>query len=94
MSLHPKLPSAETLEDCTAQLKAAAPEKFPLGDRPRAVGLARATMRADMRVCKRTPGPLPAQLTDEGGGSFHAVEIDQPDVVAAAIHRVVELLPQ
>lgn len=94
MSLHPKLPSAETLEDCTAQLKAAAPGPYPLSDRPLVVvstgnearGYAR--LQSELLALSRHSTQMKADR------SFHAVEIDQPDVVIAAIRRVVGLLPQ
>jgi pimeloyl-ACP methyl ester carboxylesterase len=94
MSLHPKLPSAETIEDCTAQLKAAAPGPFPLGDRPLVVvstgnearGYAR--LQSELLALSHHSSQMKAE------SSFHAVEIDQPDIVVAAIRRVVGLLPQ
>jgi pimeloyl-ACP methyl ester carboxylesterase len=85
MSLHPKLPSAETLDDCLAQLKNAP----SLGDLPLVVvstgnearGYSR--LQHELLALSRRSSQMKAER------SFHAVEIDQPDVVIAAIRQVV-----
>lgn len=90
ISLRPKLPTAETLEDCTAQLKGA----DQLGDRPLVVvstgndahGYAR--LQSELLALSRRSSQMKTER------SFHAVEIDQPDIVVAAIRRVIGLLPQ
>ena len=94
MSLRPKLPTAETLEDCTAQLKTAAPEKFPLGDRPLVVVSTGNEARGYARLQSELLGLSRRSSQMKAEQSFHAVEIDQPDVVVAAIRRVIGLLTQ
>jgi pimeloyl-ACP methyl ester carboxylesterase len=89
-SLNPQLPTWETAEDCLAQLKAAAPGPYPLGNMPLAV----VSTGNQSRGYDRLQNALLAlsrhsmQITAEL--SFHAVEIDQPEVVIAAIRHVVE----
>jgi pimeloyl-ACP methyl ester carboxylesterase len=91
MSLHPKLPTAETADDCLAQLKTAAPGPFPLGDMPLVVvstgnearGYSR--LQSELLALSRRSSQMKAER------SFHAVEIDQPDVVIAAIRQLVRL---
>ena len=91
MSLHPKMPTAEDAEDCLAQLKTAAPGPFPLGETPLVVvstgnearGYAR--LQRELLALSRRSSQMKAER------SFHAVEIDQPDVVIAAIRQVVRL---
>ena len=88
MSLHPKLPTGEDAQDCLAQLKNAP----SLGDLPLVVvstgnetrGYAR--LQSELLALSRRSSQMIA------GRSFHSVEIDQPDVVIAAIRRVVELI--
>jgi pimeloyl-ACP methyl ester carboxylesterase len=87
MSLHPKLPTAEDARNCLAQLKPAP----SLGDLPLVVistgnearGYAR--LQSELLALSRRSSQMKAER------SFHSVEIDQPDVVIAAIRRVVEL---
>lgn len=87
MSLHPKLPTAETLDDCLAQLKNAG----SLGDIPLVVvstgnqarGYAR--LQGQLLALSRRSSQMKAER------SFHAVEIDQPEIVIAAIRQVVRL---
>jgi pimeloyl-ACP methyl ester carboxylesterase len=89
-SLNPTLPTAETAEDCLAQLKAASPDAYPLGHMPLVVvstsnqarGYAR--LQAELLSLSRNSTQMVAEH------SFHAVEIDQPEVVVAAIRQVVE----
>ncbi|MEI9972914.1 MAG: alpha/beta hydrolase [Ignavibacteriota bacterium] len=87
MSLHPKLPSAETLDDCLKELKnAALPVDLPIvvvstGNESR--GYTR--LQSELLALSRRSSQMRADL------SFHAVEIDQPEVVVAAIRRVVGL---
>ena len=90
MSLHPKLQTWDTVEDCLAQLRVAAAGPFPLGDKPLVVvstgnqspGYDR--LQASLLALSRHSTQMKAEK------SFHSVEIDQPDVVAAAMRRVVE----
>ncbi len=87
MSLHPKLPSAETLDDCLAQLKNAT----SLGGLPLVVvstanearGYSR--LQHELLALSRRSSQMKAER------SFHAVEIDQPEVVIAAIRQVLRL---
>jgi pimeloyl-ACP methyl ester carboxylesterase len=91
MSLHPRMPTAEDMEDCLAQLKTAAPGPFPLGDLPLVVvstgnearGYSR--LQRDLLALSRRSSQMKAER------SFHSVEIDQPEVVIAAIRQVVRL---
>lgn len=86
MSLHPQMPTAEDMDDCVAQLKNAP----PLGDMPLVVvstgsearGYAR--LQSQLLALSRRSSQMKAER------SFHAVEIDQPDVAIAAIRRVVD----
>jgi pimeloyl-ACP methyl ester carboxylesterase len=92
MSLNPKLPTWEDADDCLAQLKSMAAGAFPLGDRPlvvvstnnQAPGYAR--LQTQLLALSRNSTQLFADR------SFHAVEIDQPEVVVAAIKRVLETI--
>jgi pimeloyl-ACP methyl ester carboxylesterase len=92
MSLNPKLPTWETAEDCLAELKAAAPGPYPLGNMPLVVvstgNQARGYDRLQnaLLALSRHSIHMMAEL------SFHSVEIDQPEVVAAAIRQVVKSL--
>ena len=85
MSLHPRMPSVEDAEDCLAQLRNAP----PLGDTPLVViSTANETpgyaeLQSELLALSRRSSQMTAER------SFHAVEIDQPDIVVAAIRRVV-----
>jgi pimeloyl-ACP methyl ester carboxylesterase len=87
VSLKPVLPSWEDAEECLAQVKSAG---YPLDNRPLVVvstnnqarGYAR--LQAELLRLSRSSTQMIADR------SFHAVEIDQPEVVVAAIRRVVE----
>jgi pimeloyl-ACP methyl ester carboxylesterase len=89
-SLHPKLPTWQDAEDCLAQLKAAAPGAFPLGNLPLVV----VSTGNQSRGYSRLQSELMAQSRQSSQmiaeGSFHAVEIDRPDVVAGAVRKVVD----
>jgi hypothetical protein len=90
VSLNPVLPTWETAEDCLAQLEAAAPGPYPLGNMPLVV----VSTANQARGYRRLQNALLA-LSHHGAQmmaerSFHAVEIDQPEVVIAAVRQVVE----
>jgi pimeloyl-ACP methyl ester carboxylesterase len=88
MSLHPKLPQWEDAEDCLAQLRNAP----SLGDLPLVVvstgndarGYAR--LQSQLLALSRRSSQMIAER------SFHAVEIDQPEVVIAAIRQVLRMI--
>jgi len=90
MSLNPRLPAWADAEDCLAELKKAERGPQPLGEMPLVV----------VSTNNQAPGydRLQKSLLALSGGSsqmtalrsFHAVEIDEPEVVTAAIRRVVE----
>jgi pimeloyl-ACP methyl ester carboxylesterase len=87
MSINPRRPTAEDAEDCLAQLKGAR----TLGDMPLVVvstgneapGYAR--LQSELLALSRRSWQMKAER------SLHSVEIDQPEVVIAAIRRVVRL---
>ncbi len=91
MALHPKLPTAETADDCLAQLKTAAPGPFPLGDMPLVVVSTGNDARGYSRLQRELLALSRRSSQMKAERSFHAVEIDQPEVVIAAIRRVVSL---
>jgi pimeloyl-ACP methyl ester carboxylesterase len=89
MSLHPMTPTMETAEECLA---AVAKSKGSLGDRP-------------LAVISTVPHPpsyykLQAELLALSSNSkqfvaeksFHAVTIDQPEIIVSAIHAVIDAL--
>jgi pimeloyl-ACP methyl ester carboxylesterase len=88
MSLKPKLPDWDDAEDCLKQLKGAP----ALGRKPLVV------VRTDnqARGYDRSQNELLALSTQSSqlyaNRSFHAVEIDRPEVVVAAIRRVVDAI--
>lgn len=90
MSLNPELPTWGDAEDCLAELKKAAPSPFPLGDKPivvvstnnQAPGYER--LQAALLALSHNSSQMKAEH------SFHAVEIDEPEAVIAAIRRVVD----
>ncbi len=89
-ALHPNLPTWEAAEDCLTQLKTVAPGPYPLRDLPLVV----VSTANPSRGYERLQNDLIAlshrsiQLIAER--SFHAVEIDQPEVVIDAIRRAVD----
>jgi len=89
MSLHPVLPTWEDAEECLAQVKS---QGFPLGDRPLAVVSTNNQARGYARLQKELLGLSRNSTQVFAGRSFHAVEIDQPEVVVAAIRKVIETL--
>jgi len=90
MSLKPKLPTFETAEDCLAKLSGA----DTLGRRPLAI----VSTANDHPNYKRLQKQLLSLSTRSrqflADGSFHSLEIDQPEVVVAAIRWVLEALQQ
>jgi pimeloyl-ACP methyl ester carboxylesterase len=86
MSLNPKLPTWDDVEDCLAQLKSAA----SLGDRPLVVVSTNNQARGYSRLQSELLALAHNSTQLFADRSFHSVEIDQPEVVVAAIKRVVE----
>ncbi len=88
-SLHPKLPSWEDAEECLSQLKAGS---FPLGNLPLAVvstgNQAKGYRELQDELLALSHNSIHLYATR----SFHAVEIDQPDVVVSAIREVVQMV--
>lgn len=88
-SLHPRLPTWEDAADCLARLREAARGPEPLGDLPlvvvstgnRARGYAR--LQSELMALSRRSTQMIAQK------SFHSVEIDQPEVIVAAVRKAV-----
>jgi pimeloyl-ACP methyl ester carboxylesterase len=84
----PRVDHAEAADDCEARL-GNAPVAYPLGNRPLVVistgnqSRGYAALQAKLLALSRNSRQVMAD-------SFHAVEIDQPDLVAAAIRDVVE----
>jgi pimeloyl-ACP methyl ester carboxylesterase len=91
-SLKPALPTVETAEDCLSQLKRTDRGPHPLGNTPLLV----VSTGNELPNYKKLQTELLSlsvrskQLMAEG--SFHSVEIDQPDVVVNAIAEVVEMV--
>jgi pimeloyl-ACP methyl ester carboxylesterase len=93
-SLKPALPTVETAEDCLSKLKAGDQGAHPLGDTPLVV----------ISTGNRNPNykKLQAELLSLSSrseqlmatGSFHSVEIDEPDIVISAIGLVVDKIRQ
>jgi pimeloyl-ACP methyl ester carboxylesterase len=88
-SLHPKLPTWEDAADCLAQLKTAS-GPFPLGELPLAIVSTNNQARGYSRLQSGLLALSRRSFQMLAGRSFHSVEIDQPEVVVAAIRRVVE----
>lgn len=88
MSLNPKLPNIETAEDCLGQLASG----DSLGRKPLAV----VSTANDHPNYKKLQEQLLALSTRSrqflADRSFHSVEIDQPDVVLAAVRWVGEAI--
>lgn len=89
-SLHPRLATWETAEDCLAQLKAVASGPYPLGNLPLVVVRTDNQARGYDRLQRELSALSHRGVQTIAGGSFHSVEIDRPEVVAAAIRQVVE----
>ena len=91
MSLHPALPTVETAERCVADVDAATHNRTqPLGAMPLAVV---STPNGSPNYPKQQAMLLSLSRNRNqfmAENSFHAVEIDQPDVVIRAIHQVVD----
>ncbi len=90
MSLHPQLPTWETAEECLAQLERAAPGPFPLGNLPLVVVSTGNQARGYDRLQQKLLALSRRSEQMIADQSFHSVEIDQPEVVAEAIRKVVE----
>ncbi len=90
MSLGPKLPSWEDAEDCLAALKIAVPGPFPLGNLPLVVVSTANQSRGYDRLQSELLALSHQSMQMFATESFHAIEIDQPDVVVAAIEQVLE----
>jgi pimeloyl-ACP methyl ester carboxylesterase len=86
MSLNPKLPTWDDVDDCLAQLKSAT----SLGDRPLVVVSTNNQARGYSRLQSELLALSHNSTQLFADRSFHSVEIDQPEVVVAAIKRVVE----
>jgi hypothetical protein len=90
MSLRPKLPTVDTAEDCLAKLSGA----DTLGRMPLAI-VSTANDHPNYKRLQKQLLSLSTRsrqfLTD---GSFHSVEIDQPEVVVAAIRWIFEALQE
>jgi pimeloyl-ACP methyl ester carboxylesterase len=90
MSLDPVLPTFEFAAKCSSEVEAAEKRPDPLGDLPLVV-VSTANdspnypkLQARLRLLSHTSKQLIASR------SFHAVEIDQPDVIVNAIRQVVD----
>ena len=89
-ALHPNLPTWEAAEDCLAQLKIAAPGPYPLRDLPLVVVSTGNPARGYERLQNELIALSHRSIQLIAEKSFHAVEIDQPEVVIDAIRRVVD----
>jgi pimeloyl-ACP methyl ester carboxylesterase len=85
----PALPTAETADDCLAQLRTSVPNPYPLRDIPLVVVSTANQARGykELQTELLSLSHNSAQVIAEH--SFHSVEIDQPDVVIAAIRQAV-----
>jgi len=88
-SLHPKLPTWDDVEDCLGQLKLAAPGPYPLGNLPLAVVSTGNQAPGYGRLQQQLLGLSHRSIQMVAARSFHSVEIDQPELVTAAIRSVV-----
>ncbi len=88
--LHPNLPTWEAAEECLAQLKTAAPGPFSLHDLPLAVVSTANPARGYERLQNELIALSHRSIQLIAEKSFHAVEIDQPEVVVDATRRVVD----
>jgi pimeloyl-ACP methyl ester carboxylesterase len=89
-SLNPRLPTWESAENCLKQIEAAAPGPYPLGKMPLVVVSTGNDARGYERLQRELMGLSRNATQMVAEGSFHSVEIDRPDVVIAAVRRVVE----
>jgi pimeloyl-ACP methyl ester carboxylesterase len=86
----PALPTAETAEDCVAQLASGTQNPHALGDRPLVVistgndSAGYAELQRKLLALSTNSKQLMAEK------SFHSVEIDEPEVVIRGIRDVVE----
>jgi pimeloyl-ACP methyl ester carboxylesterase len=92
VSLNPKLPTWDAAEDCLAQLKADAPGPYPLGNMPLVVVSTGNQARGYLRLQNELLALSHHSIHMMAELSSHSVEIDQPEVVIAAIRQVVESL--
>jgi len=90
MSLHPNMPSVETAEACTKEIEAKTKNiERPLGDLPLVIvstgndSRNYAKLQADLLRLSRNSRQIFAPK------SFHAVQIDQPEIAIKAILQVV-----
>ena len=89
MSLHPATPTVETAEECLAAL---AKTEGSFGNRPLAVistvhhPPSYDKLQAKLLALSRNSKQFVAEK------SFHAVTIDQPEIIVSAIHAVVDAL--
>jgi hypothetical protein len=89
-SLHPVMPTVEAAEACAADLQSREQVPHPLGDRPLTVV---STGNRNRNYRKLQEDLLALSTRSEqlmATGSFHSVEIDEPDVVVTAISLVVD----
>ena len=90
MSRNPRLPTWDDAEDCLAELRKAERGPQPLGDMPLVVVSTNNQAPGYDRLQKSLLALSSRSRQMEARRSFHAVEIDEPEVVTAAIRRVVE----
>jgi len=90
MSLNPRLPTWEDAEDCLAELRKAESGTQPLGEMPLVVVSTNNQAPGYDRLQKSLLGLSRRSSQMMALRSFHAVEIDEPEVVTAALRRVVD----
>jgi pimeloyl-ACP methyl ester carboxylesterase len=89
-SLHPTLPTLETAEKCVSEVESAEKRPDPLGNIPLVV-VSTANESPNYPKLQKKLLALSHNSTQLiASGSFHSVEIDQPEVVIRAIRQVVE----
>lgn len=92
MSLNPALPTVETAQDCLFELSRVHRDSRALGKMPLAV----VSTGNELPNYKKLQAAILALSSRSkqfiADGSVHAVEIDQPEVVIAAIREVVEMV--
>jgi pimeloyl-ACP methyl ester carboxylesterase len=86
--LHPRMPNWEDVEDCLAQLRQSATGPVPLGDLPLVVVSTGNRAHGYARLQNELMGLSRNSRQTIASGSFHAVEIDQPEVVVDALREV------
>ena len=89
-SLNPKLPTWEDAEDCLAQLKLAAPGPYALGNLPLAIVSTGNQARGYDRLQQQLLALSHRSIQLLADRSFHSVEIDQPEIVTAAVRWAVD----